>query len=584
MTQKNLLISGALMLCLTNSYASEKLNPIVVGATIKPIDIHSSPASLEIFTSNNIRQEGFSDISDLLNSISSVSISSNGGVGQTTSVFTRGTESNHTKFLLNGVELNPGTLGLAPIQNIAINTIDRVEIIKGSSSSLYGANAIGGVINIITKNDTNSVSLSSGSWSTNEGTLLKSFTIEDTDIQLSVNRNESKSIPAKVTSNKRHSHNSENLMLNIRKNMDNYKLMSNIFSSRGNTQYDSFGSNLNQDHDDYFYMLGITNYINSDILDIKYTKSQNKITQSAPSATDFTKTLRDKYEISYMNNKSVNVSKFGFTYTKEHMSELSYGTRYIADPIIKELFVQNDYSNASSFINFGARFINHSQFGDFTSGNFGISLLDNEDVYSFNINKSLRAPDATDLYGYGGNPNLQPEEAVSYELGVKRLINNHSLVFASYFQTNLKNLIEFDSSSVQYVAKSKITGIETGYKINKYRFKYHLSYTYMVPRDISNNQYLSKRSKHKINTGFIYEIDNNESLSLKLIGESGRKASPFSTIELGSYFILNASYNIQVNNNILNISIKNLLDKSYRNSHNYNVSDRSVFLTYNYLY
>ena len=76
-----------------------------------------------------------------------------------------------------------------------------------------------------------------------------------------------------------------------------------------------------------------------------------------------------------MNNKSVNVSKFGFTYTKEHMSELSYGTRYIADPIIKELFVQNDYSNASSFINFGARHINHSQFGDFTSGNFGISLL-----------------------------------------------------------------------------------------------------------------------------------------------------------------------------------------------------------------
>ena len=77
--------------------------------------------------------------------------------------------------------------------------------------------------------------------------------------------------------------------------------------------------------------------------------------------------------------------------------------------------------------------------------------------------------------------------------------------------------------SVQYVAKSKITGIETGYKINKYPFKYDLSYTYMVPRDISNNQYLSKRSKHKINTGFIYEIDNNESLSLKLIGESGRK-------------------------------------------------------------
>ena len=82
----------------------------------------------------------------------------------------------------------------------------------------------------------------------------------------------------------------------------------NIFSSNGNTQYDSFGSNLNQDHDDYFYMLGITNYINVTFL--KYNKrSQNKITQSAPAANDFTKTLRDKYEISYINNKNMNVVK-----------------------------------------------------------------------------------------------------------------------------------------------------------------------------------------------------------------------------------------------------------------------------------
>ena len=584
MTYKNLLFSSAIVLCLNSASADTNLNPIVVSSSVTPIDVHSSPSSAEVLTSIDISRKGYKNIPELLNSLSSISISTTGGLGQTTSIFTRGTESNHTKILLDGVELNPGTLGLSPIQNINIDTVDKVEIIKGSSAALHGANSIGGVINIITKNKDDSILISSGSWSTNTASLLKSYNYNNLNIQLGVNRKESKSFQAKTNSTKRHAHNTENMFLNIEKNYHSSSLVSKIYSSRGNTQYDSFGSNLNQDHNDYFFVLAAKKYINNDILDFSLTKTQNKITQTAPSATDFTKTIRDKYEIAYTRMYDKQVSKLGIIYTKEHMSELSFGTRYITNPIIKELFFQSDLFYKSSHGNYGLRMIEHSQFGSFLSGNLGLSMSRGLDVYAFNINKAFRAPDATDLYGFGGNANLDPEESISYEFSIRRLLKNNTMISGTVFQTRMKNLIEFNSSSVQYIAKSKITGLEMKYQLNKKPFNYHLAYTYMVPKDISNNQYLSKRSKHKLNAELDFIMNNHESISFNIIGESSRKASPHSSIELGSYFITNMNYNVKLDASSLNLSINNILDKSYRTSHNYNAPDRSVFITYSINY
>ncbi len=584
MTQKIWLLFGTILLCFKSVSAEIIMNPIVVGASVSPIDIHSSPSSVEVITSEEIKQRGFRDIPEALNSLTSINISTVGGFGQTTSIFTRGTESNHTKVILNGVELNPGTLGLAPIQNISISSVDKIEIIKGSSSALHGANTIGGIVNITTKAKTNYIEVSSGSWSTNTVSFLTNYNNNEYDAQFSINRKESKSFPAKFNSTKRHSYNTENISLDLKGHFDNYLYSSKLYVSNGNTQYDSFGSNLNQNHNDYFYTLGIKKIINDDTLDINYTKSQNKITQTSPAATDFTKTLRDKYDLSYINSDGQNVSKFGITYTKEHMSELSYGTRYIADPVIKEYFYQSDLFFMSSLTNYGIRFIDHSQFGNFMSGNLGVSILNDTNVYSININKAYRAPDATDLYGYGGNPKLLPEESLSYEFSIKKLLNKNTMLRGAIFKTNIKNLIEFNSSSVQYVAKSKITGLEVRYQKSLFPINYDISYTYMVPKDVSNNQYLSKRSKHKLNANVNYSINFNEKININITGEGGKKASPFSEVELGSYFIVDTNYVVDFNNTSLNFSLKNLFDKSYRTSHNYNSPDRSFFVTYSYNY
>ena len=584
MNFRKFLSAQIFFLSINLSYANDTLNPIIVGSSITPTDIHSSPSSIEVFTASDIQERGYDDISELLGSISSINISTTGGIGQSTSVFMRGTESNHTKIIFNGVELNPGTLGLAPIQNISISSIDKIEIIKGSSSALHGANTIGGIINITSKKDENSIIMSTGSWTTNKTSIVNSFNKNGLRMYINASRNESKSIPTKITSSKRHSYNTNNLALGIRKELNNYVFISNFYTSLGNTQYDNFGSNINQDHDDYFYTFGLKKFINNDVFEANYKKSQNRIMQAAPSATDFTDTLRDIYDMSYTKVSNEIIQKIGLVYTKEHMSELSYGTRHTAFPIIKELFYQSELSDPDYLVNYGIRHIDHSQFGHFTTGNLGVSFLNSDDVYSFNIARSLRAPDSTDLYGYGGIPTLVPEESLSLEFGIKRYINKNTFLRGTLFKTTIKNLIEADFNSVLYTAESKITGLELRYQSISSPIKYDIGYTYMVPRDIKNNQPLSKRSKHKLNANFTYAFNQNNTINLNIAGEGKRKATPYYDIDLGSYYIVNLNYIYEINDSSINLGVKNLFDRPYRNSHNFNTLDRSAFVTYSYKY
>ena len=584
MNLRKILLLNVLLTSFTFSHASETLNPIVVSNSISPIDIHSSPASMEVFTASDIEERGFANMQELLSSISSVNVTANGGIGQLTSVFTRGTESNHTKIILDGVELNPGTIALAPIHNISINSIDKIEIIKGSSSALHGASTIGGIINIKTKENSNSISISSGSWSTNSTSLIQSFNANGLKISINANRNESKSIPTKIASTQRHSHNTNNITLSLSKEVNDYVFTSRLYSSTGNTQYDNYNSSaiLNQDHDDYFYTFGLKKFIDDDIFEMIFTSSQNRIIQSATGATDFTDTLRDIYDFSYTNVGNNIIQKVGIIYTKEHMSELVWGTRFIAFPNKKEYFYQSELSYPTYLVSYGARHIDHSQFGHFTSGNFGLSVLSDNDVYSFNITRSFRPADATDLYGYGGNPTLEPEESFSYEFGIKRYVNKNTFLRGTVFKTKIKNLIENDGTS--YIADSLITGLELRAQTFVHPFKYDIGYTYMIPKDTKKNQPLTKRSKHKLNADLIYKINQDSDFRFNILAEGTRKGSPSADINLGSYYIANANYRTKLDQATIILSMKNIFDRPYRTAHDYNTLDRSFFATYSLNY
>ena len=587
MNLRKFLLLNMLLTLFTYTYASETLNPIVVTNSISPIDIHSSSASMEVFTASDIEERGFADMQELLNSISSISVTSNGGIGQLNSIFTRGTESNHTKIILDGVELNPGTLGLAPIHNISLNAIDRIEIVKGSSSALHGANTIGGIINISTKENSNSISMSTGSWSTNSSSLTQSFNTNGFKMNLNANRKESKSKHTQDDSQNRHAYNTENVSLGLSKEINDYAFTSRLYHSRGNTQYNEYGVNKDQNHDDYFFNFGLKKFINDDIFEMKIIGSQNRIIQTTPGVNDYTDTLRDIYDLSYTNVGDNIIQKVGVIYTKEHMSELSYGgffyeSRYTAQHNNKEYFYQSELSLPSYRMNYGIRHTDHSHFGHFNSGNFGLSLISTNDVYSFNITKSYRPADATDLFDtFGtGDPTHEPEESVSYELGIKRYVNKDTFIRASAFKTKIKNLIEQAYLGDIYLADASITGLELRAQTSVHSFKYDIGYTYMIPKDTTYNQPLVQRTKHKLNADLIYKVNQNSDFRFNIMAEGTRKGNRFFDINLGSYYIANANYRTKLDQGTISLSMKNIFDRPYRTVHNFYTSDRSIFVTY----
>ncbi len=135
----------------TNASGAAPLSEVVVTATRTATTVDELAIPVIVITRDEIEHALATDLASLLIGHGGIEIARNGGPGQPAAVFLRGTESDHTTVLIDGVRINPGTIGGAPLQNIQPESIERVEIVKGARSSLYGTDAIGGVINIITR-------------------------------------------------------------------------------------------------------------------------------------------------------------------------------------------------------------------------------------------------------------------------------------------------------------------------------------------------------------------------------------------------------------------------------------------------
>ena len=133
---------------------------IVTIGTRTPVEISQSLSAVTVLDREDIERYQATDLFQLLARVPGVSFVRNGGRGSSTSLFLRGNQSDHTLFLIDGVRIGSATLGSASLAALSTSLIERIEIIRGPKSNLYGADAIGGVVNIITRKATGSRALS----------------------------------------------------------------------------------------------------------------------------------------------------------------------------------------------------------------------------------------------------------------------------------------------------------------------------------------------------------------------------------------------------------------------------------------
>ncbi|MGB5793950.1 TonB-dependent receptor, partial [Poseidonibacter sp.] len=140
----------ASLLIATNLYSNENLETITVtSATKSTQSIKDVTSNVEVITKDEIEERHFTTVSEALNTLAGINVISNGGIGNTSSVFLRGMSSKRILVLIDGIKVNDVTSSSgAQFEHLLINEIEKIEVIKGAQSGIWGADASAGVINI----------------------------------------------------------------------------------------------------------------------------------------------------------------------------------------------------------------------------------------------------------------------------------------------------------------------------------------------------------------------------------------------------------------------------------------------------
>ena len=559
-----------------------------------------------VITRAKIESMGANDLADILRFEAGLDIGRNGGPGQTTSVFIRGTESNHSLVLIDGVEMNPGTIGGAAIQNIAPAMIERIEIIKGPRSSLYGSEAIGGVINIITrKSEKTSINtqMTYGSHDHKQITAHSAFREEDRFASFTLDWKDTDGFASLREQTEDRGH--DNLSLNLRAglNLFDQALEFTHFQASGNTEYYGFDTlafdtgPLDQNFENSVTSLSI----DSDLSPNWHSKvllgqAKDNIEQNQLDFFFFPEPQKDRvksrrFSLDWQNTYALTNHQLiaGAYFEREKARSQSFGSEYADATESKAIYLASDSQLGKLNTLVAARYTDHETAGNQTSWNIDIGYeLTPKLKAGITSGQAFRAPDATDRYGFGGNPNLKTEESSS----ISAMLNWQSPfgdLNAEVFQTNIDNLIEYfitDFTSFvgenRNIAETKIKGLELSHKINWYDWSIQTTALVQSPKDTQTNSDLLRRARRSLSTQVNKEF-NNINLGFQLLATSKRTdidAVTFNQIDTSGYVLANltGSYNINDNLSIF-AKMDNLLDTEYETAAGYMQANRNYQLS-----
>ncbi len=569
-------------------------NQVIVTATRTATDVDQALATSMLITRKEIEQSQSLSVTDVLRTKTGIDIASNGGPGQTTSIFIRGAESDHTLILIDGVKMNPGTIGVAAIQNIPLNMVDRIEVIMGPRSTLYGSDALGGVIQIFTRQgETTEAGWRFGSFNTQE--LSASYYRKDGNRRIGIDLSGARTdgFPARSGASDDSPYKNDSINLKLGSTFGITDLDFQFLGSRGRADYyDFFLSPVAQDYSNTVSsLIAKINASETWISKIKVSYFEDEITQKK--STDFLKTKR--YELDWQNDiaiGSANLVTAGIQAYQENAQSLSFGSGFDEDTDTIGLYIQDQFESGASQLTAGLRYTDHSAFNGKTTGELSYGYQANQAtklIASFAT--GFRAPGSTDRFGFGGNPDLKPETSESIELSARFNPSSVHRGRLSLYQNEIDNLINFvDPDGFggpipgrnENIDKTRTRGIELSYSFNKGPYVINTGVTYQDPKDLSTDKQLARRAKEKYNLiGRYVGSDYSASAELSYTGE--RPDSAYSDIVLDAYTLLNLSATKSFSKLInVGIRLENITDEDYQLADGFNTAGRSVFLDLRY--
>lgn len=557
------------------SAADNSIEKITVTANKFEQSINDVLASVSVIERAEIEASNVRDLPTLLSTRVGFQVNPNGGFGQNTGVSLRGTGSGDTLILIDGVRTGSATLGQKALNNVPLNSIERIEIIKGSRAAVYGSDALAGVINIITRESDN-LSLSATFGSDSYQNYQVAGSVKSGDITTAFNAGFEKTDNFDVLQGVAPDEDGyENKNLGFKVNYSDahygdFKLLGQY--SEGFADYDSRFSPADStiERDDFKnYQLSAgwsknyTNQTHSIDLALATDDSDNTYVDFSvgPTTSTFiTKRTQVDYNGQYLLSDELNISGGVNWYNDDvsHSSQLFVedsrdvlavfvGAYYDADKVLANLTVRQD---------------DDEQFGDETTYTAAAGYHLSEDA-TFRISQStgFKAPTFNDLYfPLYGNPDLQPEKSVNRELGLS-VDFDIAQVDVAIFRNDIEDKIDYDANfALANIDEARYEGVEFSLSQQFFGFDSNLNFAYLSAEDEETGAELRNVAKRTFNWELAKQFGAFDA-RLDMQYRSDREGA---VTRLGSYTLWNLAGNYQVNEHIeVSLRVENLFDKEY---------------------
>jgi vitamin B12 transporter len=601
---------GLVQLSLSNAnlFAQVKdstyLNEVVVTASRSPKKIGDIGKIVKVISAEEIARAQGRTLPELLNTVGGLTIGGSGSnPGNVQSVFLRGASTPNTLMLIDGIAVNDasGISGEYNLSAIDINQIERIEILKGASSTLYGSDAVAGVINIITKKGDGKLAanalLSAGSYETYKASVGLSGQIDKTKIALNLSNLDSRGISSAEPANGTDKFEKDGFKqlsfgLNLSQYItDNFSINAGLQANQNNADLDggAFKDDTNYTYNKTAILASVGAKLSLRKGELNVFFSQNQVKNVFDNYPSFTNNKGDISNVegvfSYQFNNVIGLtSGVNYKFTKTDQKS-SYPPDLIADNHITSVYTSLFFKGGNIFrMELGGRYNNHSQYGDNFTYTVNPSILINQQLkYYINISSAYRVPSLYQLYSAYGNLALTPETSKTYETGFEGDLFENKLTYTvSGFIRKGKNVIDFGQISPtaygyinQNTQNDKGVEVELGFKPNQ---KLNVSAWYaFVKGNVKTNDTtkanfnLFRRPKNSVGANLGYAFTPKFYASLTGRWNDSRidqyfDETNFSTVSvnLKKYSTVDAYLQFKANKNLsLFADVKNIFDTDY---------------------
>ena len=619
----------------TDSAGYYNLSDIVISATRTNTSTLELANSISVIDSSEIANSNNDNVFDLLKNEYGLSFTQQGGYGTLSNVYLRGANTGQTLILIDGVEYNlpSDPSGVFDFSSLPSDNIEKIEVLRGPQSTIYGSDALAGVINIITKKGSGkpkySAMLEGGTYNSYKGLTGLNGTYDKLNYSLTLSKTKSDGFSA--ASKKYGNKEKDGFYLLSFSSLIGYQISDNaevnLIARYGNSRadYDQFGG---PGGDDPTYVFDQEEFsvrgegkvkLNNDKWTQKFGASFFKNvrkysfdTSAASIYYSHSKYDGRKYKLDWQNdlnlikNNAINFSlTAGTEFELEETTSEYYASTYLRPPDIISVFPEKSANtigtfaeglfslNNSFFGTLGIRYDHHNKFG--SSFTYRITpayiIWATGTKFKATIGTGFKSPSLFYLFDPSyGNPDLSPEKSFGWDAGIEQYFWGIGFsIGATYFSNKFTDMFGFDAVTFKTINinKAETNGVEFFAKAKPFtglEVKANYTYTNALDKSPGSADYdkkLVRRPTDKAGLYVSYTFMDKFNLNTEVIYVGKREDINFSTynrIEMKDYTLINLATHYNVLDFLrLNFRLDNLLDTDYEEVFGYATPGRSLY-------